>query len=91
MAFRLSEGFDNRVVGPEYSPWQRARVVSPGGDIKVRQSRHEVGDAGRIPFVLDLKSGSGGNLVLEVVMVKKKSTAVWAGMTDRAMTEWGAR
>ena len=36
-------------------------------------------------------SGSGGNLVLEVVMVKKKSTAVWAGMTDRAMTEWGTR
>ena len=32
-----------------------------------------------------------GNLVLEVVMVKKKSTAVWARMTDRAMTEWGTR
>ena len=24
-------------------------------------------------------------------MVKKKSIAVWAGMTDRAMTEWGVR
>ena len=32
LAFCLSEGFDNRVVGPEYSPWQRARVVSSGGD-----------------------------------------------------------
>ena len=30
--------------------------VSPGGDIKMRQSRHEVGDAGRVPFVLDLKT-----------------------------------
>ena len=30
-------------------------------------------------------------MVLEVVMVKKKSIAVWAGMTDRAMTEWGTR
>ena len=29
--------------------------------------------------------------MLEVVMVKKKSTAVWAGMTDRAVTEWGTR
>ena len=36
LAFRLPEGFDNRVVGPEYSPWQRARVVSSGGDIKMR-------------------------------------------------------
>ena len=36
LAFCLSEGFDNRVVGPEYSPWQRARVVSSGGDIKMR-------------------------------------------------------
>ena len=31
------------------------------------------------------------NLVLEVAMVKKKSIAVWAGMTDRAMTEWDTR
>ena len=30
-------------------------------------------------------------MVLEEVMVKKKSIAVWAGMTDRAMTEWGTR
>ena len=59
LAFRLPEGFDNRVVGPEYPPWQRARVVSPGGDIKMRQSRHEVGDAGRVPFVLDLKTRLG--------------------------------
>ena len=36
LAFCLSEGFDNRVVGPEYSPWQRARVVGSGGDIKMR-------------------------------------------------------
>ena len=36
LAFCLSEGFDDRVVGPEDSPWQRARVVSSGGDIKMR-------------------------------------------------------
>ena len=36
LAFCLSEGFDNRMIGPEYSPWQRARVVSSGGDIKMR-------------------------------------------------------
>ena len=59
LAFRLPEGFDNRVVGPENSPWQRARVISPGGDIEMRQSRHEVGDAGRVPFVLDLKTRLG--------------------------------
>ena len=51
----MPKGFDDRVVGPEYSPWQRAGVINPGRDIKMGQSRHEFGNEGRVPFMLDLK------------------------------------
>ena len=66
----MPEGFNNRVVGPEYSPWQRARVVNPSKDIKMRQSRHEVGNEGRVAFMLDLKIGFVNHTFRESIVAR---------------------